>query len=270
MNDQREAAPGFSVELDVYQGPFDALLGMLANRRLELTEVSLGVITEEFLSYVRRLDLAQSMDEASSFLDVASILVEAKSAALLPDRSGQATDEQSMEALRERDLLFARLLQYKAFKEAAERFGDQMQENVAAYPHPGQVDADIAAALPALVWTTTGEQLARLAARALANAPVSEVAVAQLHVPLVDLREQARLVRDRLVQADGRPVAFATLIADAHSRLEVVGRFLAVLVLFRQQDLQYKQAGPFEPLSLRWVGGPTSEWLERMSEEDFA
>ena len=116
-------SPGFSVELEVYSGPFDALLSMIANRRLELTEVSLSEITEEFLAYVRTLDLARNMEEASAFLDVASVLVEAKSAALLPhDQTDGERDEQSLEALRERDLLFARLLQYRAFKQAAGDF----------------------------------------------------------------------------------------------------------------------------------------------------
>ena len=123
-------SPGFSVELEVYSGPFDALLSMIANRRLELTEVSLSEITEEFLAYVRTLDLARDMEEASAFLDVSSVLVEAKSAALLPhDQTDGERDEQSLEALRERDLLFARLLQYRAFKQAAGDFRARLAAN---------------------------------------------------------------------------------------------------------------------------------------------
>ena len=132
-------SPGFSVELEVYSGPFDALLSMIANRRLELTEVSLSEITEEFLAYVRTLDLARNMEEASAFLDVASVLVEAKSAALLPhDQTDGERDEQSLEALRERDLLFARLLQYRAFKQAAGDFRARLAANAGRFPHPAQ------------------------------------------------------------------------------------------------------------------------------------
>ncbi|BDR53203.1 segregation/condensation protein A [Bombiscardovia nodaiensis] len=254
--------------MDVYQGPFDALLSMLANRRLELTEISLGVITEEFLAYVKTLDLAQNMDEASSFLDVASILVEAKSAALLPDHGDSPANEQSLEALRERDLLFARLLQYKAFKEAAERFRLELAQGAAAVPHQAHLNADVAALLPALQFTTSPLQLAQLAAHALANAPASQVSVTQLHVPLVDLRQQAGVVRQRLLEAAGRPVSFASIIEQASSRLEVVARFLAVLILFKQQDIQYKQEGPYAPLYLRWVGQGQGEPIA-VSEGDF-
>ncbi|BDR54832.1 segregation/condensation protein A [Bombiscardovia apis] len=266
----QESVSAFSVDLDVYQGPFDALLGMLANRRLELTQISLGTITEEFLRYVRALDLSKSMEEASSFLDVASILVEAKSAALLPDRSDSPADEQTLEALRERDLLFARLLQYKAFKEAAMSFGSELERNAAAFPHLGHIDEHTAASLPELEWTITAELLAQLAANAITNAPASQVSVAQLHVPLVDLRQQALVVRQRLIHESGKPVAFAEIIGDARTRMEVVARFLAVLVLFRQQDVQYKQEGPYAPLYLRWIGKDDNDESLRMSEGDFA
>ena len=177
-------ASGFTVNLDVYSGPFDVLLGMVANRRLELTEVSLSAITEEFLDYARGLDFTADMDEASSFLDVASILVEAKSAALLPaDLSGER-DERSM----------------------------------------------------------------------FAHAPVATVSTRQLHVPLVDLEAQAVLVRDRLraLGEDGS-MTFAELVADADGRAEVVGRFLAVLMFFKQGSVQFRQAGPYEALHLRWT-----------------
>lgn len=247
-------ADGFTVNLDVYSGPFGVLLGMVANRRLELTEVSLSAITEEFLDYARGLDFTADMDEASSFLDVASILVEAKSAALLPaDLSGER-DERSMEALRERDLLFARLLQYRAFKQAAGDFRARIAANAGRFPHPGELDESISAMLPELVWTIGADDLASLAARMFAHAPVATVSTRQLHVPLVDLEAQAVLVRDRLraLGEDGS-MTFAELVADADGRAEVVGRFLAVLMFFKQGSVQFRQAGPYEALHLRWT-----------------
>ncbi|OZG48621.1 segregation and condensation protein A [Bombiscardovia coagulans] len=256
------ATNAFYVDIDAYQGPFDVLLNMLANQRLELTEISLGSITDEFLEYVRGLDLAQNMDQASSFLDVAAVLVEAKSAALLPDYSHSSADDQTLEALRERDLLFARLLQYKAFKEAGSRFGAQIETNSAAHPHKGSVDAYAQVLLPQLEWTLSAEDLARMAAQVISNAPASKVAVAQLHVPLVDIRQQVELVRQRLIRADGQSISFTSIISDASSTLEVVARFLTVLILFRQGNLQYKQEGPFAPLYVRWASaGPDEEEL---------
>ncbi|MEJ5921754.1 ScpA family protein [Bifidobacterium thermophilum] len=256
------------MNLDNYAGPFDVLLGMIANRRLALTEVSLSAITEEFLTYVRTLDIGRNMDEASAFLDVASVLIEAKSAALLPSDDNGARDERSMEALRERDLLFARLVQYHAFKQAACDFRVRMQGN-ACHPHPGITDPAFTAMLPQLVRTLSPQELARLAATALTNAPLEHVATHQLHVPLVDLHEQSALVRDRLrALPAGEGMAFAVLCKDAHSTLEVVARFFAVLVFFKQGAVQYRQSGPFEPLYVRWM--PGRDTVELASQEDMA
>lgn len=263
---------GFSVNLEVYSGPFDALLGMLANRKLELTEVSLSSITEEFLQYIKTLDFARSMGEVSAFLDVASILVEAKSAALLPGDEEGNHDEQSMEALRERDLLFARLLQYKAFKQAGADFRVRLAANAGRFAHPGYMDSAIATMLPELAWTLGPQELARIAAQVIANAPATEVSVHQLHVPLVDLKMQAALVQDRLKAQHGNAITFAEVVADASTRIEVVGRFMALLVFFKQGVVQFKQSGPFEPLYLRWVADAEgqADVAGLISEGDFA
>lgn len=155
ISTEESATSGFRVNLEVYSGPFDALLGMIANNKLELTEVSLSSITEEFLTYVRGLDFTKNMDEASAFLDIASILVEAKSVAILPGGEDSQHDEQSLEVLRERDLLFARLLQYRAYKQAAGDFRARIAANAGRFPHPAAMDEGIAAMLPELVWTLT-------------------------------------------------------------------------------------------------------------------
>ena len=267
-----ESRSGFQVDLEVYSGPFDALLGMIANNRLELTEVSLSTITEEFLAYARTLDFVANMDEASAFLDVASILVEAKGVALLPGGEEERRDEQSLEALRERDLLFARLLQYRAFKQASGDFRARIAANSGRFPHPGVMDESVASMLPELAWTLGPEDLARLAAQVLANAPVSEVSVHQLHVPLVDLRAQSALVRDRLrALKSGESMTFAELTEDVEHRIEIVARFLAVLAFFKQGAVQFKQSGPYAPLHLRWVQGVDDEMSDvNISERDFA
>ncbi|MCH9274782.1 segregation/condensation protein A [Bifidobacterium amazonense] len=269
---------GFRVTLDVYSGPFDAMLGMIANRRLDLTEVSLSAITEEFLAYVRGMDFARNMDEASGFVDVASILVEAKSAALLPGTDEGPRDDASMEALRERDLLFARLLQYRAFKQAAADFRARFAANAGRYPHPASIDSAVASILPELALTATPLDLARLAARAIANRPPEEVTTHQLHVPPADLKEQAALVRDRLrALGEGESLTFDELVEDAASQAQVVARFLAVLAFFKQGSLQFKQDGPYEPLHLRWprgtagsADGEDDNMTTDISEKDFA
>lgn len=272
---EESATAGFQVNLEVYAGPFDALLGMIANNKLELTEVSLSTITEEFLAYVRGFDFTKNMDEASAFLDVASILVEAKSVAILPGGEEEQRDEQSLEALRERDLLFARLIQYRAYKQAAADFRARLAANSGRFPHPATMDEDVAAMLPELVWTLTPADLARLAAQVIANAPVSEVSIHQLHVPMVDLRAQSVVVRDRLraaLESGGDPsMSFSELTGDCTSRIEVVARFMAVLVFFKQGVLQYRQDGPFAELHLRWVPGVDEAMSDvNISEGDFA
>ncbi len=275
ISTEESATSGFQVNLEVYSGPFDALLGMIANNKLELTEVSLSSITEEFLTYVRGLDFTKNMDEASAFLDIASILVEAKSVAILPGGEDSQHDEQSLEALRERDLLFARLLQYRAYKQAAGDFRARIAANAGRFPHPAAMDEGIAAMLPELVWTLTPLELARLAAQVIANAPASEVSIHQLHVPLVDLRAQSLVVRDRLIAAleskGDQSISFSELTRDCTSRIEVVARFMAVLVFFKQGVLQYQQDGPFAELHLRWVPGVAETMNDvNISEGDFA
>lgn len=275
ISTEESATSGFRVNLEVYSGPFDALLGMIANNRLELTEVSLSSITEEFLTYVRGLDFTKNMDEASAFLDIASILVEAKSVAILPGGEDSQHDEQSLEALRERDLLFARLLQYRAYKQAAGDFRARIAANSGRFPHPAAMDEGVAAMLPELVWTLTPLELAQLTAQVIANAPASEVSIHQLHVPLVDLRAQSLVVRDRLIAAleskGDQSISFSELTRDCTSRIEVVARFMAVLVFFKQGVLQYQQDGPFAELHLRWVPGVDETMSDvNISEGDFA
>ena len=275
ISTEESATSGFRVNLEVYSGPFDALLGMIANNRLELTEVSLSSITEEFLTYVRGLDFTKNMDEASAFLGIASILVEATSVAILPGGEDSQHDEQSLEALRERDLLFARLLQYRAYKQAAGDFRARIAANSGRFPHPAAMDEGVAAMLPELVWTLTPLELAQLAAQVIANAPASEVSIHQLHVPLVDLRAQSLVVRDRLIAAleskGDQSMSFSELTRDCASRIEVVARFMAVLVFFKQGVLQYQQDGPFAELHLRWVPGVDETMSDvNISEGDFA
>lgn len=265
---------GFSVNLETYQGPFDVLLSLLSQRQLELTQVSLSQITEEFIAYVKNLDMTRDADQVSSFIDVASILVEAKSARLIPQDEDDDDAEASLEALQERDLLFARLLQYRAFKQAGEDFRQRIAAHSGRFAHPGALSKSICAVMPQLAWSMPLDDFARLAAAAIANAPASEVSVHQLHVPLVDLRMQAGVVRDKLRAAgDKTDVSFAELIADTQTTSEVVARFLALLAFFKQGVVQFKQDQPFDDLHVRWLvsnDSPDTVDVVAISEGDFA
>lgn len=209
ISTEESATSGFRVNLEVYSGPFDALLGMIANNRLELTEVSLSSITEEFLTYVRGLDFTKNMDEASAFLDIASILVEAKSVAILPGGEDSQHDEQSLEVLRERDLLFARLLQYRAYKQAAGDFRARIAANSGRFRPRRPMDEGVAAMLPELVWTLTPLELARLTAQVIAQRarlrsvdPSAARAVGRSAGPIAGGARPA----DRGIGIQGRPV----------------------------------------------------------------
>lgn len=244
----------FLVALDAYSGPFDVLLNLLAQHELDITELALAQITTEFVQYIAQFAGDELTQEASAFIDVASILVEAKSAAILPDANGQEPVMHDIEALRERDLLIARLLQYKAFKNAGEDFRRRVREHLGNRTHPASPVVTNTPIVTQLEWTLSAEDLARLAARAFALAPPDHVVVHQLHAPLVDLRHEAGVVRDRLLGVPaGQAVRFDTLIADANSTLEVVARFLAVLAFMKQGVVQCKQQAAYDELLVRWV-----------------
>lgn len=263
---------GFTVATEAYRGPFDVLLSLIARRELEVTQLALSDITEEFISYVSAMDLDSHADEASEFLVVASILVEAKSAALLPDSESSPDDEQSLEALRERDLLFARLLQYKAFKQAGENLRARFARNSGRYDHHPQLSDAVQQLLEQVQWTLSPYDFALLAAQVFHNAPPQEVALKQLHVPLADLQEESEKVRKTLSAHRGHSVTFEELVADTTDKGQVVARFLSVLAYFKQGFVQFKQEAPFEPLRLRWVA--TDEEFERYGDvvktQDFA
>ncbi|WP_217697912.1 segregation and condensation protein A [Sinomonas mesophila] len=259
--------PGFEVRLENFTGPFDLLLGLIAKRRLDVTEVALATVTDDFIAYIRALRAKGedwALDEASEFLVIAATLLDLKAARLLP--AGEVEDEEDVARLEARDLLFARLLQYKAFKEIAGIFGQTLEAEGRRYPRSVSLEPAFAALLPELVWRHTPEQFAALAAGAFAprEAPPSEVGIEHLHAPPVSVREQAELLGVRL-RASG-PLSFRALTSDADSRLLVVARFLALLELFRDRAVAFEQAGPLAELSVRWTAG--EGWTaERLSEE---
>ena len=255
-------APSFDVHLEVYTGPFDLLLGLIARRRLDVTEVALAQVTDEFVAHLRRAgaeatargDEAWHLGQATGFLVVAATLLDLKAARLLP--SGEVEDEEDLALLEARDLLFARLLQHRAYSEVAAVMGQRMAASARSVPRAVPLEAEVASALPELVWTTTPAQLAALALAAMAPRRVpAPVDTAHLHAPSVSVPEQVELVTALLVAAGtGVCAPFAELAAGAGSTAEVVGRFLAVLELYRRGLVELAQESPLEGLAVRWAG----------------
>ncbi|WP_448629489.1 segregation and condensation protein A [Cellulomonas soli] len=248
---------GFDVHLDNFSGPFDLLLGLIAKHKLDITEVALARVTDEFIAHIRAAERAADggtgwdLGQASEFLVVAATLLDLKAARLLP--SAEVEDAEDLELLEARDLLFARLLQYRAYKVVAADLGERLATEGRRYPRLVQLEPQLAALLPELVWQIGPEQLAQMAARALAPRPAPPgVDVSHLHAPPVSVREQAALLVDRL--RHGGATSFRALTADADSTIVVVARFLALLELFREGAVGFDQVTPLGELTVRWTG----------------
>ncbi|MFD1719235.1 segregation and condensation protein A [Georgenia deserti] len=240
----------FAVTLENFEGPFDLLLSLIAKHRLDITEVALAQVTDEFIAYISA-QTDWNLAQASEFLVIGATLLDLKAARLLP--RGTVEDEEDLELLEARDLLFARLLQYRAFKEVAGSLAEQWETGARTYPRSVSLEPQFAALLPELVMQVTPDDLARLAARALAPKPGEpEVEISHLHNPVVPVREQAALLVDRLRRY--RRASFRTLTEDAPTLAHVVSRFLALLELYRQQAVSFDQAEALGELTIRWTG----------------
>lgn len=245
-----EGARGFEVHLDNFEGPFDLLLSLISKHELEITEIALAKVTDEFLATVRQ-HTEWDLSQASEFLVVAATLLDLKAARLLPQ--GEVEDLEDLELLEARDLLFARLLQYRAFKEVASTLGE-MLDGPRSVPRSVTLEPHFAMLLPELVWTATPDHLARLAAHALQPKPQDlGVSTSHLHNPAVSVREQAALIATRLQRSGA--ATFRALVADADALNVVVARFLALLELFREQLVAFDQMRSLGELTVRWTGG---------------
>ena len=241
---------GFAVHLANFEGPFDLLLTLIAKHKLDVTDVALSQVTDEFIGYIRAQGSTWDLDEASGFLVVAATLLDLKAARLLP--SAEVEDDEDLALLEARDLLFARLLQYRAFKDVAATFAQRMAAEATRVPRAVPVEPHLAQLLPELVLGVTPEQLAQIAARAMIPKPPPTVGLDHLHAPAVSVREQAVLIVGRLRSA--RSASFRALVSDADGTIVVVARFLALLELFRDGSVAFEQAVPLGDLTVRWTG----------------
>lgn len=253
--DGPSAGSAFTVAVGDFDGPFDLLLSLIASHELDITEIALSRITDEFLRYLRELDHAGRLDEASEFLVVAATLLDLKIVGLLPQ--GELVDAEDVALLEARDLLFARLLQYRAFKEAARWLGGVLDREGERRFRAVRIEERFRSQTPELVWTTSLAEFAGLAALALAPKALPAVGLEHLHAPSVSIREQAAIVVATLRSAG--TLTFRELVAGAGETAVVVARFLAILELYRGDFLTFEQLEPLGELVIRWT---SPEWSD--------
>jgi segregation and condensation protein A len=256
-------ATGFQVHLDVFEGPFDLLLALISKHKLDITEIALSQVTDEFIGYIRTLADGWDLDQASYFLVVAATLLDLKAARLLP--AGEVEDEEDLALLEARDLLFARLLQYRAYKEAAAVFASRMAAAARRFPRRVPVEPRFASLLPEVLLGLGPAEFARIAARTLAAKKPPVVSTEHIHAPRTSVREQAEILAAKLRRL-GR-ATFRGLTSDCAGTYEVVARFLAVLELYREERVSFEQLSALGELYITWTGGVPPGREEPWSDE---
>ena len=248
----------FNVHLSNFDGPFDLLLQLISRHKLDITEVSLSLVTDEFIAYIRALEISGEgwqLDQATEFLVVAATLLDLKAARLLP--SGEVEDEEDLALLEARDILFARLLQYRAFKEIASSFQEMIEFADKSFPRVVALDPALAALLPEVLIGVGAQRFAAIAERVLTPKSAPIVAIEHLHMPLVSVSEQSRLVVEALRLS--KTMSFRSLCLGAESTLVVVALFLALLDLYRQGNLRFNQVIALGELQISWTGSESGD-----------
>lgn len=242
---------GFAVRLDNFEGPFDLLLGLIAKHKLDVTEVSLSKVTDEFIAYIRAQGPDWDLGVATEFLVVAATLLDLKAARLLP--AAEVEDEEDLALLEARDLLFARLLQYRAYKQIAAIFDERWANEGRRYPRDVPLEDRYTGLLPEVVIKMDLDKFARLAARAMTPKSPKLVSIEHIHVQRVSVREQSAIVVERLRRHGA--LTFRALTADCPDKLHVIARFLCLLELFREAAVGFDQVEALGELHVRWTGG---------------
>ncbi|EST21949.1 hypothetical protein M878_35555 [Streptomyces roseochromogenus subsp. oscitans DS 12.976] len=241
----------FKVRLSNFEGPFDLLLQLISKHKLDVTEVALSKVTDEFMAHIRAMGPDWDLDQTTEFLVVAATLLDLKAARLLP--AAEVEDEADLALLEARDLLFARLLQYRAYKQIADIFNRRLDDEARRWPRTVGLEPHHAELLPEVVISIGPEGFARLAVKAMQPRPKPQVYVDHIHAPLVSVQEQAGIVVARLKELG--EVSFRALIEDTDDTLTVVARFLALLELYREKAVALEQEAALGELLVRWTGG---------------
>ena len=244
----------FNVKLNQFEGPFDLLLSLIAKHELEVTALALHIVTDDFLQYIKNQGSEWDLDEATEFLVIAATLLDLKTARLLP--SGEVEDEEDIARLEARDLLFARLMQYKAFKDVSFWLNDQLSIESKRFARSVSLEPQFANLLPEVLLGLGPNELARLAAKAMEVKTIPSISLSHLHAPAVSVREQAGIIVERLRRVGA--TTFRSLISGVEVPV-VVARFLAILELFRESQITLEQESPLADLYIRWVGAEQGE-----------
>jgi segregation and condensation protein A len=263
VNGAAEPPPekGFQVRLTNFEGPFDLLLQLIFAHRLDVTEVALHQVTDEFIAYTKSIGAQFELDETTAFLVIAATLLDLKAARLLP--TGQVEDEEDLALLEVRDLLFARLLQYRAFKHVAGMFAELEAAALRSYPRAVSLEDRFAELLPEVMLGVDAPRFAQIAAIALTPRPVPTVATEHLHETMVSIPEQAEQLLDLLARrGPGQWASFSELIADCEQPIYIVGRFLALLELYRVRAVAFDQSEPLGVLQVSWTGERPTDLAE--------
>ena len=269
-DDRPEATITFAVRLDNFEGPFDLLLSLIAKHKLDITEVALSKVTDEFIAHIQSgggrrtgggadgtvAEPPWDLEQTTSFLLVAATLLDLKAARLLPQ--GDVEDEEDLALLEARDLLFARLLQYRAFKQVASLLEQRMAGEALRHPRAVGLEDRFATLLPEVLIGLGRDEFTALAARALEPKPVLELSLAHLHASRVSVKEQAAIVVARLRQQ--KAMTFRALAGDSPDTLTTVARFLSLLELFREGAVAFDQVSPLGELTVRWTGADEHEF----------
>ncbi|MFF0147554.1 segregation and condensation protein A [Amycolatopsis sulphurea] len=245
----------FKVRLRNFEGPFDLLLQLISQHQLDVTEVALHQVTDDFIAYTRALGADWNLDETTEFLVIAATLLDLKAARLLP--SAEVENEDDLALLEARDLLFARVLQYRAYKQVAALFGELEQSALRRYPRSVALEERYVGLLPEVMLGVTPQRFADIAVAVFRPKPPPTVSISHIHMGRVSVREHAALLRVRLAEAG--QATFQDLVADCEHTVEIVARFLALLELYRESSVQFDQLEALAELHVRWTGGSVAE-----------
>jgi segregation and condensation protein A len=257
-----ESQAGFQVKLSNFEGPFDLLLQLIFAHRLDVTEVALHQVTDDFIAYTKQFGAQLGLEETTAFLVVAATLLDLKAARLLP--AGQTEDDEDLALLEVRDLLFARLLQYRAFKHVAMMFAELEAAALRSYPRAVSLEDRFAELLPEVMLGVDSDAFAQIAAAAFTPRPVPTVGTDHIHFSRVSVPEQAEIMLKFLERRGvGAWASFTELISDCEVPVEIVGRFLALLELYRSRAVAFEQSEPLGVLQVSWTGdSPASQELQ--------
>jgi segregation and condensation protein A len=248
------SADKFNVKLNQFEGPFDLLLSLIAKHELEVTALALHIVTDDFLQYIKNQGSTWDLDETTEFLVIAATLLDLKTARLLP--SGEVEDEEDIARLEARDLLFARLMQYKAFKDVSFWLNEQLGIESKRFARSVSLEPQFANLLPEVLLGLGPNELARLAAKAMEVKTIPSISLSHLHAPTVSVREQAGIIVERLRRVGS--TTFRSLISGVEVSV-IVARFLAILELFRESQVTLEQESPLADLYIRWIGSEQGE-----------